>query len=325
MRQVFKRSAWAVIAAAMGLGLAQTAQAAWPDDRVIEVYVGYAAGGTTDTMARTIAPFIAKHLGGKASLAVINKPGASGELAVAHVQNARPDGYTVGIVNLPGYFFVPMYRKSQYDTAQIQLLARVVSDPTVLVSRKDNPKYETLKQINEQLAKSPESASAGHNGVGTNGHLAMKQYEDAAKVQFNAIPYKGTAEQKLALGGGHLDLAFVSASEVQNADEGSRPMRLIAQFTRERIASLPDVPTTFESGVEVQMTAERGFAAPKGMPPAVVERLESAIKAAMQDPEYIKVANADAPFLSFLGGNEWESRIADERKVYTELAKVVAK
>src|SRR5690606_15426606 len=113
----------------MALGLTSTANAAWPDDRVIEVYVGYAAGGTTDMMARTIAPFIAKHLGGNASLAVINKPGASGELAVSHVQSARPDGYTVGRVHLPGYCFLPMYRKAQYDPQHVQSPGRVVGGP----------------------------------------------------------------------------------------------------------------------------------------------------------------------------------------------------
>ncbi|HLT99464.1 MAG TPA: tripartite tricarboxylate transporter substrate binding protein [Burkholderiaceae bacterium] len=307
----------------MALGLTSTANAAWPDDRVIEVYVGYAAGGTTDMMARTIAPFIAKHLGGNASLAVINKPGASGELAVSHVQSARPDGYTVGIVNLPGYFFLPMYRKAQYDPEKVQLLGRVVSDPTVMVTRQENTHLETLAKVTETLKKAPESVSAGHNGLGTNGHLAMMQYEKAADINFNAIPYKGTAEQRLALAGGHLEIGFVAASEVQNIENEARPMKLIAQFTRERIDSLPDLPTTFESGVNVEMTAERGFAMPKGAPADVVERLQKAIQAAIADPEYIKAARADAPFLAFLAGDEWEKRIADEREIYAELAKVM--
>lgn len=322
MKRIMKLSKLAVLS--MALGFTQAANAAWPDDRVIEVYVGYAAGGTTDMMARTIAPFIAKHLGGKASLAVINKPGASGELAVSHVQSARPDGYTVGIVNLPGYFFLPMYRKAQYDPAEVQLLARVVSDPTVMVTRQENTQFETLAKVSEVLKKSPESISAGHNGLGTNGHLAMMQYENAADIKFNTIPYKGTAEQRLAVGGGHLDIGFVAASEVQNIANEPRPMRMIAQFTRERIDSLPDLPTTFESGVNVEMTAERGFAMPKGAPAEVVERLQNAIKAAMEDPEYIKAASADAPFLSYMEGDEWEKRIADEREVYAELAKVMA-
>lgn len=321
MKRFLKLGKLAVLT--MALGVAHTANAAWPDDRVIEVYVGYAAGGTTDTMTRTIAPFIAKHLGGKASLAVINKPGASGELAVAHVQSARPDGYTLGIVNLPGYFFVPMYRKAQYDTAEVQLLARVVSDPTVMVTRQENTHLETLDKVTDVLKKSPESVSAGHNGLGTNGHLAMMQYENAAGIKFNAIPYKGTAEQRLALGGGHLDIGFVAASEVQNIENEARAMRMIAQFTQERIDSLPNLPTTFESGLNVEMTAERGFAMPKGAPAEVVERLRNAIKAAMEDPEYIKAASADAPFLSYLDGDAWEKRIADEREVYTEIAKTM--
>ncbi|RYH17347.1 MAG: tripartite tricarboxylate transporter substrate binding protein, partial [Alcaligenaceae bacterium] len=206
---------WAV---ALSLPLIQTtAWAAWPDDRPIEVIVGFAPGGSTDVMARAIAPYIQKHLGGKAQLVIVNKPGASGELAVSQMQRAQPDGYTLAIVNLPGYFFLPMYRHTSYDPAAIALVARVVSDPTVLAARKDRGPHD-LDAVITALRNKPGALSAGHNGIGTNGQLAMVRMQNASKVQFNAIPYKGTAEQKVNLGGGHLDLAFVAASEVQTRE-----------------------------------------------------------------------------------------------------------
>lgn len=311
---------WLHLAVAIGMMAAQgAAHAEWPNDRPIEVLVGFAAGGTTDVMARTIAPYIQKHLGGKAQLVVVNRPGASGELAVSQMQRARPDGYTTAIVNLPGYFFLPMYRKTSYDPADIQLIARVVSDPTVLVARKDKGPHE-LKTMLKQLSDKPGSLSAGHNGIGTNGHLAMLSLQDAADAKLNAVPFKGTAEQKVNLGGGHIDLAFVSASEVQNAANEAVPLHMLAQFARERLPSLPQVPTTFESGLEVEMTAERGFAMPKGVRADIVQRLQKSIQDAMADPEYLNAAKVDAPFLSFLAGEEWETRIADERKRYSKQA-----
>lgn len=315
---------WLCLVAMLSMAAAQgTAHAAWPDDHPIEIVVGFAAGGTTDIMARALAPYIQKHLGGKSQLVIVNRPGASGELAVSHMQRSKPDGYTIAVVNLPGYFFLPMYRKTAYDPDQVQLLARIVSDPTVLIARKDKGPHD-LKQMLQKLAAQPGSLSAGHNGIGTNGHLAMLSLQDSANVRFNAIPFKGTAEQKVNLGGGHIDLAFVSASEVQNPESESVPLQLLAQFVPKRLPSLSQVPTTFENGLSVEMTAERGFALPKGVPQDIVARLQESVKAALADPAYLNAAKVDAPFLAYLPGDEWEKRIAEERKRYAKQASELA-
>lgn len=311
---------WCVGLAVLGT----TAHAAWPGDAPIEVVVGFAPGGTTDVMARALAPFIARQLGDKANLVIINRPGASGEIAVSQVMRAKPDGYTVGIVNLPGYFFVPMYRKASYSIKDLTLVARVVSDPTVMVTRKD-AKLTDLKQVLSQLKSDPSSVTAGHNGVGTNGHLAMARLESAAAVKFNAIPYNGSAQQKTALAGKQLDIAFLAASEVPDPDNEATPVRLMAQFTRDKVQRLASVPTTHELSFPVDMTAERGFAAPKGTDPAILRRLQTAIEAALKDPEYIKTARNDAPFLSFLGGAEWTRQVEKESKAYEDIAKTLPK
>lgn len=300
------------------------ANAAWPSDAPIEVVVGFAPGGTTDVMVRVLAPYIAKQLGDNASLVIINRPGASGEIGVSQVKRAKPDGYTVGIVNLPGYFFVPMHRKASYSTSDLTLVARVVSDPTVMVTRKDS-KLTDLKQVVAQLKSAPSSLSAGHNGIGTNGHLAMVRLEKAADIKLNAIPYNGSAQQKTAIAGNQLDIAFLAGSEVPDPDNEATPMRLLAQFTKTKVARLSALPTTYDLGFPVEMTAERGFAAPNGVPPLVLARLQKAIENAMKDPEYIKAARNDAPFLSYLGGADWSRQLDLDRKAYEEIARTLPK
>ena len=311
-------------AAALSLAFASIAHAAWPSDAPINVTVGFAPGGSTDVMVRSLAPFIAKHLGDNASLVVQNRPGASGELAINTVMRAKPDGYSLVVVNLPGYFFVPMFRKSSYTTGDLTLLARVVSDPTILVARKDS-KFTDLKQVLASLKPAPGSISAGHNGLGTNGHLAMARLETAAGVKFNAIPYNGTAQQKTALGSNTLELAFLAASEVPDPENEATPVRLLAQFTKEKVKRIEGVPSTFELGFPVEMTAERGLAAPNGMPAPILARLEKAIEAAMKDPDYIKAARNDAPFLSFLGGADWTRQIERDRRAYEAIARTLPK
>ena len=311
-------------ATAVLLAHVSPAHAAWPADAPIEVVVGFAPGGSTDVMVRVLAPFIARQLGDKATLVIVNRPGASGEIAVAQVMRAKPDGYTVGIVNLPGYFFVPMIRKAAYGTKDLTLVARVVSDPTVMVARKDS-KLADLRQAVAQLKASPSSLSAGHNGVGTNGHLAMVRLEQTAEIKFNAIPYNGSAQQKTAMSGRQLDIAFLAASEVPDPDNEATPMRLLAQFTKTKVARLSTIPTTYELGLPVEMTAERGFAAPNGLPPPVLASLQKAVEAAMKDPEYVKAARNDAPFLSYLGGAEWTRQIEQDQKTYEEIARTLPK
>lgn len=315
----------ATLVTVIGLtGAFQAAHAAWPKDSPIEVIVGFAPGGSTDIMARMLAPYIAKHLGNNASIIIVNRPGASGEIAVSQIMRAKPDGYTIGIVNLPGYFFLPMYRKTSYTTQDLSLVARVVSDPSLMVTRKDG-KLKDLQQVVNQLKKDPSSLSAGHNGLGTNGHIAMVQLNKAAGVQLNAIPFSGTSQQKSALAASTMDIAFVSASEVPDPEKEAVPMRVLAQFTKTKVAHLQAVPTTLELGYPVEMTAERGFAAPKNLPSAIMTQLQKAVESAMSDPEYIKSAKNDAPFLSYLGGADWTKQIEKGRSAYEEIAKSLPK
>src|SRR4051794_14543864 len=92
-------------AAALAPGIWGQSFAAWPEDKPIEVVVGFAPGGGTDLMARKLLPFVQKRLGPKAQFVVVNKPGAGGEIANAYVKNAKPDGYTLAVVNVPGFLF----------------------------------------------------------------------------------------------------------------------------------------------------------------------------------------------------------------------------
>jgi tripartite-type tricarboxylate transporter receptor subunit TctC len=300
--------------------LAQPAFAAWPEDKPIEIVVGFAAGGGTDLMARKLAPFIQKRLGGKAQFIVNNKPGAAGEIANAYIARAQPDGYTIGIVNVPGFLFLPMTKKTQYAPEDMRLVARVVDDPTVLVVRADS-KLVSLPAAVEALRAKPSSISFGHNGTGTNGDLALQLLTDATKVQPNEIPFKGTAAQKTDLLGGHLDVAVISAGEVPELHGGKTgQMKVLAQFSAKRSAALPNVPTAQEAGIAAVMSSERGFAVPKSVPDEIVKKLEAAIADAVKDPEFAASAPGDAPVLAYLPGAQWNESLNQNRKALRVLA-----
>ncbi len=296
-----------------------SAFAAWPDDKPIEVVVGFAPGGGTDLMARKLLPFVQKRLSPKAQFVVVNKPGAAGEVANASVARAKPDGYTLAVVNFPSFFFVPMTKKSQYQTDDFQLIARVVDDPTVMAVKSDS-KLTSLQALVAQAKAKPGSVSLGHNGAGTNGELAISLVSSAAGIQLNPIAYKGTAAQKTDLLGGHLDVALVSAGELPELHDGGKgPVRALVQFVSRRSDVLPQVPTATEAGLQVLMSSERGFAAPKGVPADILKRLEQAIADALKDPEFLG-SSTDDKVISFQAGAQWQRTLEQSRKVLQPLA-----
>lgn len=296
-----------------------SAQAAWPEDRPIEVVVGFAPGGGTDLMARKVTLFMQKHLGGKAQFVVVNKPGAGSEISNAYVARSKPDGYTIAVINTPNYLYVPMTKKAQYSTNDFKLVARVVDDPTVLVVRSDS-RFKDLRSVIGELRSKPQSISFGHNGTGTNGDIATQLIALRSKVDLNEIPFKGSASQRTDLLGGHLDVALISAGEVPELHGGkTSDLRVLSQLTSTRSQALPQAPTAQEAGVSVTMSSERGFAAPRGTPDDIVKRLEAAVSAALQDPEFAAAAPADVPVLAFLPGAQWEASLEKNRQTLQEV------
>jgi tripartite-type tricarboxylate transporter receptor subunit TctC len=192
---------------------------------------------------------------------------------------------------------------------EIRLVARVVDDPGVMVVRAES-KFKNLEDVLAALRSKPGSVTFGHNGAGTNGHLAIRMLAGAAKVEPNEISYRGTSAQRTDLLGSHLEVGMVSLSELPELHGTNKgPLRAIAILSNKRSPSLPDVPTAAEAGVAVTSTAERGFAVPKGVPDDIVKKLEAAIADSIRDPEYIKSSPGDGPVLAFMPGGEWQKRL----------------
>src|SRR3954470_20906234 len=284
--------------AAFAVAASGPACAAWPEDKPIEVVIGFAPGGGTDVMARKLLPFVEKRLQGKARVVGLKKPGARGGIAFTQIARAAPDAYAIGVVNVPGYNFLPMTRKTQYTTDEIRLVARIVEDPNVMVVPADS-RFKNLPDVIAALRSKPGSVTFGHNGAGTNGHLAIRMLAAAAKVEPNEISYRGTAAQRTDLLGGHLQVGMVSLSEIPELHGTNKgPLRVIAILSKQRFASLPDVPTAGEVGLPVTSTAERGFAVPKSVPDDIVKKLEAGIAEGLRNPEYLTNSPGDEPVIA---------------------------
>ena len=290
------------------------------NDKPIELVVGFAPGGGTDVMARNLARFMEKRLGESARIVVVNKPGSGGGIAASYVQHAAPDGYTLGMINVPGYIFLPMYTKTPYQPDQIRLIARIVDDPAMLVANRDAGKPTTLKEFIAASKKTP--FSIGHSGDGTTGHLGMLELGQQAGFQFMSIPFKGVGEAKTALLGKHVDYVMMTTGEGLEVGQPGTPLVGVALWGTKRAAN--NVPTLVEQGYDLQISSERGIGGPLALPDDIAQRVQDAVESTMNDPQFLEAGKADAPVLAFLPGKQWDQRLkqlSERMKALVELMK----
>ena len=189
---------------------AGTAWAEYPE-KPIEVIVGFSAGGGTDVMARTAAPFIEKYLGKGATLVVKNVPGASGQIGVTQVAESKADGYTLGTYNLPGMMARTLDRKTDYTADSFTYLANVVNDPNVIVTSKASG-LDTLEKLIEAAKAEPLAVTVGMSSLGGDDHFMLIKLQNLTGTEFTIVPFKGSAPARTALMGGHVAMGILNVS-----------------------------------------------------------------------------------------------------------------
>ncbi|MBD9527087.1 MULTISPECIES: tripartite tricarboxylate transporter substrate binding protein [Paracoccus] len=302
-----------LLAAGTGAALAD-----WPTDRPIELIVAFAPGGGTDIMLRTLAPFLETEL--DAQFPVLNRPGASGEIAYTALSQARPDGYTVSSLNTPGFLTMQIGRKLRYDPADICPIARIVEDPGTFIVQAGS-EYKSLTDLVAFAKANPGAVSVGTTGVGTDEHLAMLQLEQAAGIDLTAVPFGGANEAKTALLGGHVAMIGLNVGEYTTSDRSS--FRALAQFAEQRSTLAPDLPTAKEQGFDVLMSSERGLAARCDVPEDIRAKLATAVDTALANPEFQEKAKQQALPLSFKSGKDWQADMPARLERFTEIFKMI--
>ena len=271
-------------------------------EKPIEVIVGYSAGGGTDVMARTAAPFIEKYLGDGASLVVKNMPGASGQIGVTEVANADPDGYTLGTFNLPGMMARTIDRKADYSADSFTYLANVVNDPNVIVTSKRSG-IETMDQLVEEARENPGAVTVGMSSLGGDDHFMLIKLQNLTETEFTIVPFRGSAPARTALMGGHVAMGILNISEVASFQDD---LNVLGIATTERSDFAPDLPTFAEQGYELVNGSMRGFVAPKGLPEDVEAKLLAAFEQLNGDEEFLAAMAATSNPVEVVTGNDFK-------------------
>ncbi len=263
-----------------------TAQAEGFPTKPVHILVPYAAGGAVDVLARTLGQSLAKIWGQQP--VIDNRPGAGGIVASQGLTQSAPDGYTLILVASGHPLNQFIYPSLPYDTFKdFTAISEIASSPLAIVAAKQS-QYKTLQDVLTASRKEPDSLSYGMAGNGTSAHLAGELLKYMAGVKIVAVPYKGGSPALTAVIAGDIPLSFNPLAEVVG-QLGEGPLRAIAVTSSQRSKTLPDVPTVAESGVPgYDVSVWWGFLGPAKMPPELVSKIRTDLKASLQDPNVQK-------------------------------------
>ena len=315
----FLKAALRVICALVGL-LPVAGGAAYPEERVINVIVAYPPGGGTDLIARAIAPYIEKNLGGGARIVVVNRAGAGGEIGFSALAGSAPDGYTIGFVNTPPLLTIPIERQAQFSWQRFDYLGNIIDDPCNFSVHADTD-IRDLKQLAAYARANPGAVTVGTTGIGSDDHLAMLMFERAAGVKMRHIPFKGSADVRAAITGKQILVAAINIGEALQYQKGGTPLRNLVQMSPARTNLAPDLPNAREQGYDIEMSSLRGLAAPRGLPPEIRDRLVKAIERSVADPEFQARAVQFFSPLRYLAPAQYEALVRDADVTYRALWK----
>lgn len=280
-----------------------SAMAADYPSKPIEIIVGFAPGGGTDVMARTVGPFLEKYLGRGATVVIKNMPGASGQIGVTQTAKSKPDGYTLGTYNLPGMMARTLDRQSDYSASSFTYIANVVNDPNVIVTSKKSG-FDTLEKLLKAARDKPGAITVGMSSLGGDDHFALVKFQGLTQTEFTIVPFKGSAPARTALMGGHVAMGILNISEVADFQD---QINILGVAQAERSEFAPEVPTFKEQGVNLLNGALRGFVAPAGLPDDVKKKLVAAFSQMAKDAEFLKAMKATANPVEMVVGDDFKA------------------
>lgn len=280
MRMIFKKALSALV---LGSALVTGAWAqAFPEGKPITLVVPFAAGGPTDVVARMIAIPMGKAL--NTVVTVENTLGAGGTIAATRVARATPNGHTIFLHHMGMATAPALYRKLSFDPLKdFEYIGQVVDVPMTILARKDFPAANYAELIS-YIKSHKDKVSLANAGLGAVSHLCGLLFMSSIGVDLTTVPYKGTGPAMNDLLGGQVDLLCDQTTQTVPMIKENR-IKVYGVTTLKRLSALPNVPTLDEQGNKgFEVKVWHGMYAPKGTPKETVDKLNAALRAALNDP-----------------------------------------
>ncbi|WP_382159227.1 tripartite tricarboxylate transporter substrate binding protein [Hydrogenophaga sp. ANAO-22] len=297
--------AWGLaLAASAGPALASTA--AWPT-RPLQLIVPWPAGGATDLTLRILCEEAEPLLG--QPIVVINRPGVAGTQVAPLLKAAEPDGHTIGQVPITVYRHALMNPVPWDPVTDLSPIVQVSGTTFGVLVPSASP-WRQLPEMLDWARDHPGELILGSTGIGTTAHLAMEEILLQRGIRYVHVPYRGTADQMLAVASGQLMAGVNSTGFAPWVDQGK--VRLLAVFSAQRSPRWPDAPTLRELGYPRSVyTSPWGLAAPRGTPEPVVRKLHDAFARAMQSERHLRELARYDQTLDYLNTRDYRQAVGD--------------
>ncbi len=252
--------------------------------RPIQLLCGFAAGGLTDIAARLVAAPLSKELG--TSVEVVDKPGASSQVAMTDEAQAKPDGYTLGEASFPPILtsYLDPKHKATYNMKSFEPVAAFGTSDEALVVKAGSP-YKTLKDLVDAAKANPGKIKLGDSGALSSADLLARLFQDAAGVKLDFVMYNGAGETVPALLGGHVDVATIAMPQAVAQSKAGK-MTVLATTESGSTRFLPSVKNFQEQGYNVSLSSVMGVVVPAGTPKDIVATLSNDIKTAVASDDF---------------------------------------
>jgi len=307
----------AVIFAAGGGQSSGSSAPAFPRNNITMI-CPWAAGGGTDAILRALSQATEKQLG--VTITVENRTGGAGAIGHAAIKNARPDGYTMGMITFE-LNSLPQQGLIDFTYEDFDPLIRVNADAAALSVHANAP-YNTVKEFVDYAKKNPGAISIGNSAPGSVWHVAAGLLASETGIDVKHIAFEGAAPAVTALAGGHIQAVSVSLAEVKSQlDAGN--VKCIGIMDNQRSKLYPNIPTFIDQGFNITYFVWRGIAAPKGIAPANREILVKALSEAMKDPAFLEQADRLNLNVSYLPSAEYKAFLKDNFEAVTKTMKEI--
>jgi tripartite-type tricarboxylate transporter receptor subunit TctC len=260
------------------------AQAQYPT-RAITIVVPFGAGGVADITARTVGLAMSKSL--KQPVVIENKPGAGNIVGSAAVARAAPDGHTLLLISNGNAVSVGLFKNLPYDPVKDFAPVGTLGYFDLALFVPQNSPYKTAGDLIAKAKSQPGQVSIGSIAAGSTQNLSAELFRTMAGINALVVPYNGTPALQTALLAGQVDVGFeVLGPMMAQLAPGPKGLRALAVTSDRRFPGLPDVPTVAESGLpQYNVASWNGLAAPAGTPGPVIDKLNAAIREAVQSPD----------------------------------------
>jgi tripartite-type tricarboxylate transporter receptor subunit TctC len=295
--------------ALVALILASAPAAAFPD-KPVEITVLFGAGSAADLLARKLAELAGKDLG--QPVAVVNRTGAGGAVGYTHVRGQSPDGYAL-VWNSNSVSTAYHAGNMKFDYTAFAGVAALTSEPVSLAVKADAP-WKDIRELIAHAKANPGQVRLGNSGRGSFTHLVAVALENRTGTKLTHVPFGRELAVTTVLGD-KIEASVQLPAEIM-AQVTGRQVRVLAISGEKRLASLPEVPTFKEAGIDLTMSLWRGVAAPKGTPSPVIARLELAFTQAAQSPEFRDFATRMGAVVEVRGAKDFDAFMArDDRDI----------